>query len=357
MKRLKSIVMAALAVMVCSTYALPSYAATSEPGSSASLSIAPKKNYVIEPGKSVKDKLTIRNLDTTSSLDLTLRVVDFTFTDEGGTPKLFLAEDAPQTTWSLKPFLKVPESVTIPPRGSVSLDMNVSVPANQGAGSYYSAIVYSSGAPGQSGNVGLSASGVTLAFVNIPGQVKEDLQLKRLGAYNRAASEGKGSYSMITASEPDAIGYTLKNNGNVAEAPVGSITLRDLFGKERPIDNVNPSGSLALIGQTRTFSACIKLKEQTVDFNGTDAEAKTCTSPGLWPGFYSVSLDLFYGQNGNLTKEVTGKSWFIYMPLWFIIVLIIVLAIAAWYIRKLVLAIQRKRNGGVKFNRKPARRK
>ena len=355
MKRFKSIVMAALAVLVGAAYVLPATAATDQ-GSSASLSIAPKKNYVIEPGKSVKDKLTVRNLDRTSPLQLSLRVVDFTFTDEGGTPKLFLAEDAPQTTWSLKPFLKIPTTITVPPSGSKSVDMSVAIPAGHGAGSYYSAIVYSSGAPGQGGNVGLSASGVTLVFTSIPGNVKENLKLEKLGAYHNSVKP-KGGYSHLHAKEPNAIGYTLKNESNVTESPVGSITLTDLFGKQRNIDNVNPTGSLALIGQTRTFEACIKVVEQNVSVGGETTQAKTCTSPGLWPGFYSISLNLFYGQNGNLTKEVTGKSWFIYMPLWFIIVLVIALLIAAWYIRKLVLAIQRKRNGGVKFNRKPARRK
>lgn len=62
--------------------------------SSAALSIVPKIT-TIEPGKTIKDKLTIRNLDDTKPLQLTLRVVDFTFTGDGGTPKLFLAQDAP----------------------------------------------------------------------------------------------------------------------------------------------------------------------------------------------------------------------------------------------------------------------
>lgn len=353
MKRFKSFIVAALAVLVAAAPAAPvMQVSAAEPGSSASLSIAPKKNYVIEPGKTVNDKLTIRNLDTTSSLDLSLRVIDFSFTDDGGTPKLFLDPNAPQTTWSLKPFLKVPESTTIPAGGTKTLDISVTVPKGHGAGSYYSAIVYSSGAPGQGGNVGLSASGVTLAFVNIPGTVNEDLKLEKSGAYF-----DRTGYKLFTAQEPQKIGYTLKNGGNVTEAPAGSIVLTDLFGRKTNIDQVNPNGSLALIGQTRTFASCIKTKAQDVNFEGAKTEANACTSPGLWPGFYSVSLDLYYGQNGNQTKEVAGSSWFIYMPLWFIIVMVIVLLIAAWYIRKLVLAIRRKQNGGVKLGRTPKRRR
>lgn len=331
MKRLKSIVVAAIAVVVAVAYAIPVAPVSAQ--SSASLSIVPKKNYTIEPGKSVKDKLTIRNLDATSELVLTLRVVDFTFNGDGGTPKLFLAQDAPQTTWSLKPFLTVPKTVKIPPKTSKTLDMNIAIPAKHGAGSYYSAIVYSSGAPEGGGNVGLNASGVTLVFTSIPGKVNENLKLEKFGAYEPATANNKADYVFITGNEPKNIAYTLKNTGNVTEAPVGSITLKPFFGKEIVINDVNPNGSLALIGQTRTYTSCIKIQEEKVDFNGQKTDAKTCVSPGLWPGYYSAKLELFYGQNGNMTQEIVGNASFWYLPLWFIILLIILiasLAFGAW---------------------------
>src|SRR5690242_4981183 len=143
MKRFKSIVAAGFAVLIAAAYAMPAVPVSAM--SSAALSIVPKKNYVIEAGKSIKDTLMIRNLDNKVPLELTLRVVDFTFTDDGGTPKLMLAKDAPQTTWSLKPFMNVPKNITVAPGSSKTVDMNVSIPAGHGAGSYYSAIVYSSG--------------------------------------------------------------------------------------------------------------------------------------------------------------------------------------------------------------------
>ncbi|MBI3889048.1 hypothetical protein HY312_00515 [Candidatus Saccharibacteria bacterium] len=300
--------------------------ADSASAQSASLSITPKKNYVIEPGKTVKDKLTIRNLDGEKQLDLTLRVVDFTFRDDGGTPKLMLDQNAQPTTWSLKPFLNLPKTVSIPAKGSKTVDMSLSIPAKHGAGSYYSAIVYSSGTPEEGGNVGLNASGVTLAFVNIPGAVKEDLKVEKFGAYVDSTEGQSAGYTSLTMSEPVRLAYTLKNNGNVTEAPVGTITLKSMFGTEYKIEEVNPSASLALIGQSRTFSACIKLSAQEVDFNGTKSEAKNCTSPGLWPGYYSASLNLFYGQNGNTTKELASTAGFWYLPLWFVIIVLVLLA-------------------------------
>jgi len=334
--------MAAFAVLIAVGYIMPAQPVSAV--SSASLSIMPKKNYTVEPGKSVKDKLTIRNLDSKEPLELSLRVVDFTFTDDGGTPKLMLAEDAPQTTWSLKPFLTVPKTVTIPAKGSKTLDMSVSIPAGRGAGSYYSAIVYSSGAS-DGGNVGLSASGVTLVFASIPGKVNEDLSLEKLGAYRAAQGAKKADYVFMTADKPELLAYTLNNKGNVTESPVGSITLKDMFGKEQVINDVNPNSSLALIGQTRTFTACIKLKAEDVDFNGAKSEAKTCVEPDLWPGRYTVTLDVFYGQNGNNTHEIVKTASFWYLPWWFVIVSVVVIAVVAYYVRKIVLKVRNKMYG------------
>lgn len=353
MKRPKSIFMAALAVLVAVGFTMPAQPVSAQ--SSAALSIVPKKNYTIEAGKSVKDKLTIRNLDPDEPLQLNLRVVDFTYTDDTGTPKLMIAEDAPLTTWSLKPFMTVPKNVTIEPMKSKTIDMSVSIPAKGGAGSYYSAIVYSAGSS-DGGNVGLSASGVTLVFASIPGPVKEDLKLEKLGAYMTNKTTHKSDYSYLNAEEPQTIAYTLKNSGNVTEAPVGSITVKDMFGKERVINDVNPNSSLALIGQTRTYTACIALSSEKVEFDGKDAQTKRCESPGLWPGYYSVSADLFYGQNGNNTEELVSKGSFWYLPLWFVIVFILILLAVAFYVRKLVIKI-RARMYGPQLKKSSFRRK
>jgi len=336
-KSLKRIAAAALAVLVMAVYLLPAVPASA--ATSASLSIVPKKNYVIEPGKTVNDSLVIRNLDRTEPLTLTLRVVDFTYTDDGGAPKLDLSEDAPQTAWSLRPYLDVPTNVTVDPSSSETVELSVAFPSDNTAGSYYSAIVYSSGEPVDGGNVGLSASGVTLVFASIPGEVQESLTLEKFGAYNEKTKK----YSFITADMPQTIAYTLKNEGNVTEGPVGSITLKDMFGGERTINNVNPNGSLALIGQTRTFISCIQLKSENVELAGTTTTTNGCADPGLWPGFYTATLNLFYGQNGNRTQEITGVAHFFYLPWWFVIILVIILASLAFGIWRIVRMIRSKR--------------
>ncbi len=334
------------AVLIAGAYALP---ASAVEGSSSALSIIPKKNYSIKPGESVKDNLVIRNLSSTETLNLTLRIIDFTYNGQDGTPKLFLAKDAPQTTWSLKPFATVGQSVQIAPGQSKSIPMRISIPANQGAGSYYSAIIYSSGSGGNTSgtNVGLSASGVTLAFVTVPGKVKEDIQLKKVGAYDLTSA----SYHFIMTQAPQSIGYTIENKGNVVESPVGSITLKDMFGHKTTIDDVNPASALALIGQTRTFTPCIKYKSNGKD-QGSQVHANGCETPALWPGMYRVTVDLFYGQNGNNTQEVVKTAVFWYLPWWFIIIVLAIVAVIAYYIWKINRKIKGKVNGPRRLSRR-----
>lgn len=356
MKRVRNIgfIVAAFVGLCGVVFALPVPSVSA--ASSSSLSIEPRKNYVIEPGQTVPDKLTIQNLDPSAPLNLSLRVIDFTFTDNGGTPKLFLAENAPETTWSLKRYLTVPKTVSIPPHSSKTVDMGVSIPAGHGAGSYYSAIIYSSGTP-NGGNVGLSASGVTLVFVSIPGQVSENLQLKQFGAYVPAATaDTQGNFVSVTSRQPDTMAYTLKNSGNVTEAPAGTITLKDLFGRKTVIGDVNPNQSLALIGQTRTYTACIKLKAQPVASDGDQSKSIVCDTPGLWPGRYSAALDIFYGQNGNQTQEITKTAVFWYLPLWFIAVVVIILGLITYFVWRVVRVVRRKLYGPTRSKTSARRR-
>ena len=366
MKRIRSIAVAALAVLVAAAYVLPVAPAAAESddnAASSALSISPKKQYEIKPGDSVDDKLTIRNVDTSTSLQLTLRVVDFTYDDaqDSGVAKLFLDPNAEQTPWSLRQYIKLPETVTIGPGETKTVDMSVAIPENQGAGSLYSAIIYSSGGgdtngvggAGASGNVGLSASGITLVFANVPGKVREDLQLQKIGPYDKFA---KKYMPYFTTAMPQSIGYSLKNSGNWAEAPVGSITVSGWFGRKVEINNINPTKALVLIGQTRTFSSCIKYDEKEVANQRSNTPPTTCVDPGLWPGYYTVTADLYYGANGNETQEIIKSAGFWYLPWWFIALCIVVFGAAFYYGRKVYIKVRTALYGPQRTKRKSSRR-
>jgi hypothetical protein len=348
MNRLRAYVVGALSALLLVSSVFPGVtnAASNSSGitgGSASLSIDPRKNYVMDPGQTITDKLTINNLDNGNPLYLTLHLRDFTFSGETGIPKIFLADNAPQTAWSLKPFMSLPKNVfTIPAGGSKTIPYTITIPKSQGGGSYYSAIQYSSGSgsTGQGQNVGLSASGITLAFVNVSGKVNEHLELKKLGAFMPDPSGTTGKYVFLTTKQPKQISYSLENTGNVAEAPAGSITVKNMFGHVvASIDNANPHSLLALRGQTRRFDACLVTKQEAVKFvSGSQQTTDICEKVKLWPGRYSVSLATYYGFNGNVTQEVSGNASFWYLPWWF---LLLIAAVIAFVIYK-YLQIKRK---------------
>ncbi len=357
MKRTLSYLGAALAVLLTMLNTLPAYAAvtpapaSSGAASSSGLSITPRKNYIINPGQTITDKLTIGNLDNAADLTVSLKMIDFTFTNQSGTPKLFLAADAPQTPWSLKPFTTLPQNVTIPPGQSKTVSYTIAIPANQGAGSYYSAIMYQAGG-GNGGNVALDASGVTLAFVSVPGTVNENLSLQKFGAYASTDSGVTGKYVFIATAAPQMIAYALKNSGNVAESPAGSIIVKDMFGRQiKTINATNQTSALALIGQTRLFTTCIKTVQQKIEFEGGTSTNTSCTDPGLIPGRYTANLDVLYGQNGNQTHEITAVATFWYLPWWFIIVVIAVVVLLALFVWWLVRKIKHSTRGSSKRRR------
>jgi hypothetical protein len=342
MKRLYGFLTAALTALLLVVNVAPASAANS-----SGLSIAPRKDYKIDAGTTIHDKLTVGNLDGSATLSLNVKMIDFTFMDTSGTPKLFTAANAPQTTWSLKPFTTLPSTVTVAPHQTTSINFDIHIPAGQGAGSYYGAVVYSAGDAGN-GNVDLAASGVTLVFVSVPGTVNENMSLKKFGAYIQSdKTPNSGNFVFVTVDKPKELAYTLANSGNVAEQPVGSIELRNMFGgKDIQIQNANPHSSLALRGQTRLFEACINPSTKAVELASNTAQATTCENPSLLPGRYTAKLDVFYGQNGNQTHEVTAIATFWYLPWWFIIAVLIIIALLTafvwWLQRKIRMAI----NGG-----------
>jgi hypothetical protein len=64
---------------------------------------------------------------------------------------------------------------------------------------------------------------------------------------------------------------------------------------------------------------------------GGTSKDTTCAEPKLWPGRYTASLDVFYGQNGNQTHEITAVASFWYLPWWFLALVAIVIGLLVWF--------------------------
>jgi len=325
---------------------LPNSPAFQQQTSSSGIGIVPRANAIISPGQSDTGSLVISNLNTVSKLNLKLRVIDFTYLNDTGSPKLYVGNHA-QTPWSLKPYIKIPASVTIGAGQSTTVKYTVSIPSNLGAGSYYSAIEYESGL-GDQGNVGLLSSGVTLVFVTVPGTDHEKLALDKFGAYVSDNSGATGKFKYFTTTMPTIMAFSLKNSGNVAEAPAGTILLNKFGHKYKTISSVNPNSLLDLIGQTRLYTPCILSQQQIEKFapDGTASSPSVCVNPHLAPGHYTATLEAYYGQNGNATQEVIGTASFWYIPVWLLIVLLVILILLIYVIWRIYRKVQRMMGKG-----------
>jgi len=296
---------------------------------SNALSINPRKDYNAKPGDTINDTITLTNLNKDVPLYLQLKVVDFTSSGETGAPKLIQKSDAPPTAWSLRGMLTVAQQLTIDAAKSATIPISLKVPAKQGAGSYYSAIEYSVVTGGSEKQVTVAAAGTTLVFLNVPGTAREQLQFVQFGAFVPNKDDTSGAFSgLFVAHKPQILAYRLNNQGNIAEVPQGAITIKDMFGKTyKQINDANPKKQIVLLGQTRRFEVCMNPSTQNTNEDGSEVQQTVCKDPNLKPGRYTAQLSLIYGSNGNETREITAATSFWYLPWWFIVAFLLVLAL------------------------------
>ena len=298
-------------------------------GQSNALQISPRKDYNLQAGQSVEDTLTVTNTNQQAPLNLKLTIVDFQAQDETGAP-LLMRESTDRTAWSLKNFITMPEQVTINPGETSRIPINISVPDDTGAGSYYSAIEYSATGPSSENQVNISASGVTLMFIKVPGQAKQQLTFMQFGAFVPDSTGLNGEFAGLFFKErPRVMAYRLKNDGTIAEQPNATIEIKNSSGDiVYTIEDANPKNQIALRGQIRRFDACISPEDVTQTTEaGQDIQAIVCGDTNFKPGRYTAELSILYGENGNETREITARTTFWYLPWWFIGVVIVGIAL------------------------------
>lgn len=333
MKRISSILVAV--AVLASVIAVPMGAHAA----SNSLGVNPRRDYSVKPGQTVNDVLNVSNLNKSEPLTIAIKMLDFEAKSQTGSPDLLLKRTEP-TRWSLKPYIKIPSSQTIPAGQSVDIPISITMPANIGAGSYYSAVHYAVSTGEGDGNVSLASSSVSLLFVRVPGQARSQLTLENFGAFTPTQDFTSGAYaSFYSATKPKYISYLLKNLGNVAEEPTGSIEIRNTFGKiVKVYENANPNKNLVLIDQTRRIDVCLNEVEvkQKNKLTGNEEDAKECQEMSLAPGRYTAKMSLLYGENGTSSQEINETTTFWYLPVWFIIAVVAGILIIVFLVRSAI---------------------
>ncbi len=311
------------------------------------LGVRPIVDVTVSAGDQVQETAFINNPSAEDPLTVGISMVDFTSKDETGGPQFLPPTE--RAVWSARDFINIEETATIAPNESLTLPFTITVPADQGAGTYYTALRYSTVTDTSGGQVGVTASNTTLVFVRVPGDAKELMNLEQFGAFEAAGNGDTGAFkSFFTSQAPQRLAYRLKNEGDVAEQAKGTIQVTNVFGKEVvKIRDANPGKELALRGQTRRIDLCM-IDEVDKD----DKRTGNCVQAIKMPGRYTATMTLFYGENGSESREITAKTSFWYLPAWFIIASIIIVGLIVLGIVFAVLKIRNSRYGNGSSHRR-----
>lgn len=273
-------------------------------------------NLNADPGKSYVLKLSLMNV-TTGDLVFKSAVNDFTAKDETGTPNVILNSTLPASA-SVVNWVEPIGDIPLKSKESKTLFVKVTVPANAEAGGHYGVIRFSGTAPSQQPNgVALAASAGELLLVRVSGTITEQLKLEQFLTAQNGKTKSTFQKTPITFAE------RISNSGNVHVAPVGNVTVKNMFGKQVAELKVNENNGNILPNSTRKFEQALTNKNMF--------------------GRYTAVVNLSYGTQA---KTLSGTLSFWVIPLktvaLVILAIIVIVVLMRWLIKRYNRWIVRK---------------
>lgn len=208
------------------------------------LIVAPaRQSFAADPGAT--ERFAVRFYNTgIDPISGTFKVADFIVTDALGTPTFLegptvLSEKYAAASW----VTLTQEKGTITPGGVVTLNATVKVPTNAAPGGKYFAVFFepTTQTPDATETQQQKAASITvrlagLIYLRVNGAISEGASITRFSA------QGFSEYGPVTVTAE------VKNNGDYHITPQGTITVKDMFGKEVakadiPEANVFPGSS------------------------------------------------------------------------------------------------------------------
>jgi hypothetical protein len=269
--------------------------------SGSGLSISPTiSQFTITPGSSQTLTITLKNI-TVDNVTAQGIVNDFTSDNVSGNPKILTNETQP-TPNSIKDFVVGLDNVPLARGQQKNITLTLQVPKGTPPGAYYGIIRYKaipgnavSPAPGQ---VALTASVGTIVLITVPGNLREQVQVRGIHVY-RGGHDGT-----IFFGPPTSIGIEIANFGNGFEAPFGTVEVHNMFNKSLisyQFNNPKQPGNI-LPNSSRIFTQNIKGINQV--------------------GRYTVIASVSYGKG---TQVVTLEKSVWYIPKWFVVIFIVII--------------------------------
>lgn len=252
-------------------------------------------------------KITVTNV-TAGDLVIRQLVNDFRAKDELGNAEVILDDKEVDPTYSMKSWVVPAGDMTLKAKESRVVNVEVRIPANAEAGGHYGVVRWSGYAPGQeNGKVSIAASVGVLILARVNGATTESLVLKDFFL------EQEGKPTWFIENGPFKLAERIENNGNVHVKPVGTVTVKDMFGGTVGTVQLNEPARNILPQSIRRFSQ--------------DTGQK-------WMfGRYTAQIDATYGYDN---KILTGSMSFWVIPYRLILLILAVLAALFFLFRYLL---------------------
>lgn len=249
-----------------------------------SLEVSPPSQEVNgNPGSQLMVKTKIRN-KSFNSVNLKIRIEDFTATGQEGQVALVEKTDNSLKTWSLLST----EQFTLKPNEQKEVTAMINIPAGL-VGGHYGAFVFSIvGSEPKAGEAALAQEVASLFLVRLGGEVKENLVL----------TDFKVPGFMEFG--PVSMEIKFKNSGNVHSKPFGLVNVRNVFGKT--VKDVVVKGETNILpGATRVIRTSLDKKYLF--------------------GFYTAEVLMNYGEKN---QSLSSTARFIVLPVRIILGVLVV---------------------------------
>jgi hypothetical protein len=310
---------AVLATVLLATVSTASVGAQS--GSASGLRISPTRSEVtVSAGQSGEAKFNVKNV-TGGTIIVKSRLNDFDPQDDGSPKPL---KDGDTNAASIKNFITLPSDVNLEPDKDNDIVIPITIPSGQAPGAYYGVVLFqgvpaSEATPGQ---VSLTGSVGGIILINVPGAVKESMQLVSIRAGRiTPGTTSEVRLSNVFAQPFDRVQIRVKNTGNSFLKPYGKVSVSDWRGKDVASYEMNDSDPRAnvLPASQRVFTNEIK---------------------GIkLPGRYTITAGIAYGDGGDvLTQKV--NVW--YLPIWVVVVAVLLVGAIVFGVLRLLKRAPRK---------------
>ncbi len=280
------------------------------------------------PGETVTQKMGLVN-ETNKTQTFFASFENFEAQGDTGSPSFVEAKDG-LGTW----ITTEQASITLAPGAQKEISFSIKIPKDAEPGGYFAAIFWGTSPGGNApGQVSIGTKTGLLILLTVNGDIREQAGLVDFELHNN-----KHFYKML----PVGFQYRFSNQGNDRVKPKGDIVIRSIFGWVAKRVNANPYDGNVLPGTTRKFSPEWSKRDSVEVRNQENSRNEPYSfKKAVGDQWHNFALGIFRAKvvaSFGVTNQVAKSQavYFVVFP-WELILVIIVLAIPAYFILKALL--------------------